>query len=58
VAALLSLLVNKHGQKGEHHLTSVELIQGSKRREKARGKNEEEVAAKTRDIQVTILQWQ
>jgi len=27
VAALLSLLINKHGQKGDRHLTSVELIQ-------------------------------
>jgi len=40
-------------------LTSVELICGSKRRKKATGKNEEEeVAAKSRNIQVAILQWQ
>jgi len=40
VAALLSsLLINKHGQKGDRHLTSVELVQAVlKRRKKARGK--------------------
>jgi len=27
VAALLNLLINKHGQNGGRHLTSVELIQ-------------------------------
>jgi len=60
VAVLLSLLINKHGQKGDHHLTSADLIQvvlkdGKRKRGKMR---EKEVAAKSRNIQVTILQWQ
>jgi len=47
VAALLSLLVNEHEQKGMVILTSVELIHGSERRKKAKEAKmrEEEVAA-------------
>jgi len=60
VAALLSLLINKHGQKGIVILTSAELIQVvlkdvKKLEVKMR---EEEVAAKPRNIQVTLMQWQ
>jgi len=60
VAALLSLLINKHGQKGIVILTSAELIQVvlkdvKKLEVKMR---EEEVAGKPRNIQVTLMQWQ
>jgi len=56
----LSLLINKHGQKGDHHLTSADLIQVVlKDVKRKRGKmREKEVAAKSRNIQVTILQRQ
>jgi len=61
VAALLSLLINKHGQKWDRPLNKCTAYpSGSKRCEKAKDKNmrEEEVPAKSRNIQVTILQWQ
>jgi len=62
VAALFSLLINKHGQKkGDRHLTSVELIQvvvKDVKTQKKQKMRKEEVPAKTRNIQVTILQWQ
>jgi len=41
VAALLSLFINKHGQKGDLHLNKCRAYpSGSKRRKKARGNNE------------------
>jgi len=61
VAALLSLLINKHEQKRDCHLHKCRAYQsGSKRRRKAKEAKmkEKEVAAKSRNIQVTILQWQ
>jgi len=59
VAASLSLLINKHGQKGDRHLKCRAYPSGSKRRKNAYVANmrQEEVAAKSRNIQVTILQW-
>jgi len=60
--ALLSLLINKHGQKkGDRPLTSVELIQvvlKNIKKQKKTKTTEEEVAAHSRNMQVTILQWQ
>jgi len=61
VTALLSSLINKHGQKGDHYLNKCRAcLSGSKRRKKAKEAQmkEEEVAAMSRNIQVTILQWQ
>jgi len=61
VAALLSLLINKHCQKGDRHLNKWRACpSGSKRCKKAKEAKmrEEEVAAKSRNIQVIILQWQ
>ena len=60
MAALLSLLINTHGQKGIVILADVELIQvvlKDVKKQKAKMR-EGEVAAKSRNIQVTILQWQ
>jgi len=60
VAALLSLLIKKHGQKGDRHLNKcIAYPSGSKRRKNAyeAKMREEEVATKSRNIQVTILQW-
>jgi len=60
VAALLSLLINKHGQMGIVILTSVDLIQvvlkdvKNQMRPKWVRKN---LPAKSGNIQVTILQW-
>jgi len=59
MAALLSLLINKHGQKGDRHLNKCrDYPSGSKRRKNAyvAKMREEKVAAKSRNIQVTILQ--
>jgi len=60
VAALLSLLINTHGQKGIVILADVELIQVVLKDVKKQEAKmiEGEVAAKSRNIQVTILQWQ
>jgi len=58
VAALLSLLINTHGQKGIVILTDVELIQvvlEDVKNQEAKTR-EEEVAANSRNIQVAILQ--
>jgi len=54
------LLINKHGQKGDrHHNKCRAYPSGPKRRKKQETKRrEEQVAAKSRNIQVTILQWQ
>jgi len=56
----VSLSINKHGQKGDRHLNKCRAYpSGSKRREKAKEtKMREEVAVQSRNIQVTILQWQ
>jgi len=59
--ALLSLLINKYGQKkGDRHPYKYRAhASGSKKRKKQEAKmREEEVAAKSRNIQVAILQWQ
>jgi len=55
----VSLLTNKHGQKGDRHLNKCRARpSGSERRKKARGTlREEEVAANSKNIQVTIFQW-
>jgi len=47
-------------RKADRHLTSVELIQVVLKNVKKQEANmrEEEVAAKSRNIQVTILHWQ
>jgi len=61
MTALLSLSINKHGQKkGIIPFTSVELIQVvlKKTKKQKRKMREEDVAAKSRNIQVTILKWQ
>ena len=61
MAALLSLLINKHGQKGDRNLDKCRAFPSvSKRREKAKEAemSEKEVANKLRNIQVTILKWQ
>ena len=62
MAAILSLLKNKHGQKkGIVPFTSVELMQVVlKKHYKAKQAKmrDEEAAAKSRNIQITILQWQ
>jgi len=61
VAALLSLLINKRRQKGDYHLNKCRAYpSGSQRRKKTKEtkRREEEVTAKSRNIQVTILQWQ
>jgi len=54
-------LTNKHGQKVDRHLDKCRAYpSGSKRRKKAKEAKmrEEEVAANSRNIQVTILQCQ
>jgi len=59
VKALLSLLINKHEQKGDCHLYKCGAYPSdSKRSKKAKEAKmrEEEVAANSRNIQVTILQ--
>jgi len=61
VAALLNLLINNHGKKGDRHLNKCRSYpSGSKRCKKAKEAKmrEEEAASKSRSIQVTILQWQ
>jgi len=62
MAALLSSLINKHGQKkGDHHLYKCRAYtSGSKKHYNAKQakRRDKEVAAKSRNIQVTILQWQ
>ena len=62
MAALLSLLINKHGHKEDRHLNKYRVYpSGSKRRKKARGKmREDEVAAKSRIIVLhngSEVQW-
>ena len=57
LAALLSLFINKHEQKGDRHLNKCRAYpSGSKRRKKAKEAKmrEEEVAAKSGNIQVTV----
>jgi len=60
MTALLSLLINKHGQKKrDRHLYKCRAYtSGSKKHYKAKQAKmrDEEVAAKSRNIQVTILQ--
>ena len=57
MAALLSLSINNHEQKGIVNLTNIELIQVVLKdvKKQKRQKWEEEVGAKSRNIQVTIL---
>ena len=61
-ALLLILLINKHGQKKrDRTLYKCRAYpSGSKKHYKAKQAKltDEEVAAKSRNIQVTILQWQ
>jgi len=58
---LSSLLINKRGQKGDRHLNKCRAYpSGSQKylkKTKEPKKREEEVADKSRNIQVTILQW-
>jgi len=62
MAALLSLLKNKHGQKKRYRTLYKcrAYTSGSSKHYKAKQANmrDEEVAAKSRNIQVTLLQWQ
>jgi len=61
VAALLNVLTNEHGQKkGDRPLYKCRAFpSGSKIHSKAEAKmREEEAATKSRNVQVTILQWQ
>jgi len=53
-------ILSTHGQKGDRHLNKCGAYpSGSERRKKQEAKiREEEVAAKSRNIQVAILQWQ
>jgi len=56
----LSLLTNKHGQKkGDRYLCKCRAYaSGSKKKTNRQKMREEEVAGKSGNIQVTILQWQ
>jgi len=62
MAALLSLSINKHGQKkGDPPLYKCRAYpSGSKKHKETKEVKmaEKEVAAKPRNIQVTIVQWQ
>jgi len=60
VTVLLSSLINKRGLKGNRHLNKCGAYRsGFKRCKKQEAKmREEEVETKSRNIQVTILQWQ
>ena len=58
MAALFSLLINKYGQKGDRHLNKCTAYpSGSQicKKEKEVKMREEELAAKSRNIQVTIF---